>query len=54
MLTHSEEGDRYADALGRTIPAPTALKLIRNGWVEPQRDSLFDLRSQSWRVKSAL
>ncbi len=53
MLTH-EEGheDRYHDASGRTIAAPTARLLIRNGWLIADRDSMFDLEPQSWRAKT--
>ncbi len=48
----ADNGERYSDGSGVTIPAPTAKRLIANGWVEAQRDSLFDLTPQTWRVKS--
>lgn len=52
MLTHdAESGDRYSDQLGITVPKTTAHVLIRRGWVIAERDSMFDLTPQSWRVK---
>ncbi len=53
MLTLDDDyKPRYSDASGITISEPTAKRLIANGWVEAQRDSLFDLTPQTWRVKS--
>jgi hypothetical protein len=52
MLTRdAEKGNRYHDLAGVTIAEPTARILIRNGWVIAQKDSLFDLDSQTWRVR---
>jgi hypothetical protein len=52
ILTHNaREGDIYADALGVPIAKPEALALIRGGFVEPSRDSMFGAAPQSWRVK---
>jgi hypothetical protein len=48
------EQPAYTDAHGCTIPEPTAKILIRNNWVEAQRDSLFDLTPQTWRVKNGI
>ena len=54
MLTLDEDHvPRYSDAAGVTIGTPTAKVFIRNNWVTPQRDSLFDLTPQTWRVKSS-
>ena len=53
MLTHDEDGDRYSDALGYTVDCRMAAILIKNGWVTPQKDSMFDLSPQTWRVRSA-
>jgi hypothetical protein len=53
VLTHQEGcNDRYHDQAGVTVPEKTAQMLIRHGWVEAQRDSMFNLTPQSWRVKS--
>ncbi len=53
MLTLDDDNKpRYSDVSGITISEPTAKRLIANGWVEAQRDSLFDLTPQTWRVKS--
>ncbi len=53
MLTlDGDDKPRYSDAAGVTISEPTARRLIANGWVEAQRDSLFDLTPQTWRVRS--
>ena len=53
MLTLDEHHvPRYSDAAGVTIGTPTVKIFIRNNWVTPQRDSLFDLTPQTWRVKS--
>ena len=52
MLTHDDDNkDRYSDAAGVTIGDLTAKRFIANGWVEAQRDSLFDLTPQTWRIK---
>ena len=52
MLTHRADGpDEYVDRAGITVPARTAAALIRNGWVIPQRDSMFDLAPQTWRTQ---
>jgi hypothetical protein len=53
MLTHREDGkNSYTDASGATIAEPTARLLIRNGWVVPQRDSMFDLTPQTWKART--
>jgi hypothetical protein len=53
MLTHDDEHvDRYSDGAGQTIGAPTVKIFIRNDWVTPQRDSMFDLTPQTWRIKT--
>jgi hypothetical protein len=52
-LTRTPDDMRYHDQAGRTIATPTAMVLIRNGWVKAQRDSMFDLDPQTWRVLSA-
>jgi hypothetical protein len=53
MLTLDDDlVPRYSDAAGGTIGTPTAKIFIRNNWVTPQRDSLFDLTPQTWRIKS--
>ncbi len=53
MLTHDEDRvDRYSDGSGNVIGTPTVKILIRNGWVTPQQDSLFDLTPQTWLIKS--
>ena len=53
MLTLDEDRvPRYSDASGATIGTPTVKIFIRNNWVTPQRDSLFDLTPQTWRIKS--
>jgi hypothetical protein len=55
MLTHDDLfKDRYSDAAGVTIADGAAKRFIANGWVEAQRDSLFDLTPQTWRVKNGL
>ncbi len=54
MLTMDDENKpRYSDAAGVTINTPTVKVFIRNNWVVPQRDSLFDLTPQTWRIKVA-
>ena len=54
ILTHQEgKEDRYSDAAGNVIDVITAQALIQNGWVAAERDSMFDLVSQSWRARSA-
>ena len=53
MLTHNADSkDRYTDGAGQTVDERTAKALIRNGWVIPERDSMFDLEPQSWLVKT--
>jgi hypothetical protein len=52
-LTRDAEDLRYHTTNGITVPAPTAARLIRCGWVTPQRDSMFDLEPQTWAVKGA-
>jgi hypothetical protein len=53
MLTHdADHNDRYSDRSGAIIPERTAKLIIRNGWVIPQRDSMFDLTPQSWVAKT--
>jgi hypothetical protein len=53
MLTHdADHNDRYSDRSGAVIPARDAKAIIRNGWVIPQRDSMFDLTPQSWVAKT--
>ena len=53
MLTHdADHEDRYSDKGGAPIPKRTAQLIIRNGWVSPQRDSMFDLTPQSWVAKT--
>lgn len=37
-----EPQPRFSLVSGETVPFPTASLLIRNGWVRPQRDGLFD------------
>jgi hypothetical protein len=53
MLTH-EAGhkDRYTDAAGVTVADPIAKRMIENGWLIPDRDSMFDLTPQTWRVRT--
>ena len=46
-------GNRFSDTAGGTIDERTARTLIRNGWVRAERDSMFDLTPQSWRVLPA-
>lgn len=41
------EPARYSLANGATVPETTVRVLIRNGWVRPQRDGLFD-DCQTW------
>jgi hypothetical protein len=43
---------QYTDLSGATVPSDTAAALIRNRWVTPERDSMFDLSPQSWRVRT--
>jgi hypothetical protein len=53
MLTHdADHKDRYTDAAGVTVADPTAKLMIRNGWLVPERDSMFDLTPQTWRVRT--
>ena len=54
MLSYDNEREtrRYHDMAGRTIAAPTALILIRRGWLIPERDSMFDAEPQSYRVRT--
>jgi hypothetical protein len=53
MLTHhADHRDHYADAAGVTVADPTAKLMIRNGWLVPERDSMFDLTPQTWRVRT--
>jgi hypothetical protein len=53
MLTHdADKLDRYSDGQGVAIPKRTAKLRIKNGWVIAERDSMFDLTPQSWRVKT--
>jgi hypothetical protein len=52
MLTHAADKDRYTDATGVTIDHPTAKLMIRNNWLVPERDSMFDLTPQTWRVRT--
>jgi hypothetical protein len=53
MLTHEAgKTDCYTDAAGVTIAEPTARIFIKNGWVIAQRDSMFDLSPQSWKVRT--
>jgi hypothetical protein len=53
MLTHdADHKDRYTDAAGVTVAEPTAKLMIRNGWLVPERDSMFDLTPQTWRART--
>jgi hypothetical protein len=55
MLTHNEDKkDRYTDGAGGTIDERTAKIFIREGWVIAERDSMFDLTPQSWKVRTAM
>jgi len=51
MLTKTEDGNRYSLANGRTVPEPSARVIIRNGWVTPQRDGLYD-EPQTWHART--
>jgi hypothetical protein len=53
MLTHKAgHNDRYTDAAGNEVAVYTARLMIRNGWLVPERDSMFDLAPQTWRVRT--
>lgn len=53
MLTHdADHKSRYTDASGATIADPTAKLMIRNGWLIPERDSMFDLTPQTWKART--
>jgi hypothetical protein len=53
MLTHKAGyKDRYTDGDGIEVADYTAKLMIRNGWLVPERDSMFDLTAQSWRVRT--
>ncbi len=42
MKTFIDDEVRFSLQNGETVPAHTAKVLIRNGWVKPRRDGLFD------------
>ena len=50
-MTRDPNGKRYHDQAGRTVPEPTAMALIHNGWVIAQRDSMYDLDPQTWLIQ---
>lgn len=52
ILIHTKRGDSYSDLEGSPVPLRIAKALIENGWVIEQKDSLFDLSPQSWRVRN--
>jgi hypothetical protein len=52
MLTNSDEGQSYTTLTGNTIRADTAKLLIKKGYVVPNRDSMYDLDPQTWKVRS--
>jgi hypothetical protein len=52
MLTNSEEGQRYQTLVGNTIKTDTAKALIKHGYVIANRDSLYDLNPQTWKLRS--
>jgi hypothetical protein len=53
-VTNLPEGKHYHDAAGIAVKAKMAASLIANGFVVPQRDSMFDFGPQTWRVRAAL
>jgi hypothetical protein len=53
MLTHDAgKKDRYTDAAGVAVADLTARLMIKNGWLVPERDSMFDLAPQTWKVRT--
>jgi hypothetical protein len=51
IRTNTPEGSHYSDAAGNDVPAKAATRLIANRLLIPDRDGLFDLTPQSWRVR---